>query len=418
MQTTCGTVIHAEAELPRRVTMLFAVACGFSVANVYFAHPLLDVIAADFGLAASMAGGIITATQAGCALALLLLVPLGDRVDRKRLTLTQVLLLSAALALVSVARTPGMLLAGMLATGMLGTAMTQGLIAYASVVAPASRRGSVVGVAQGGVFVGLLLARVVSGAIADVSGWRSVYLVSAMTMLVLAAVLWWRLPVPEHQRSTLSYPRLIASMLSLLWHDRVLQIRGMLALLMFAVFNIFWSALVFPLTAAPFGFSHSTVGAFGIVGAVGAFAAMRAGAWADRGLPMAQCVTAVALVLLVLAWLPLSALHLSLWALVAGILLLDIGGQAIHVTNQSLILRAKSDAAGRVIGAYMLFYSAGSGLGSLGATAAYAMGGWQAVCALGASVSLLALAVWRLTLRWMPAAAIQAAITPRIRHQY
>lgn len=387
--------------MSRGLVALFALACGLSVANVYYAQPLLDIVAADFGVSRATIGGVVTATQAGSALALLLLVPLGDRMERRRLLLMQLAALAVALLVVADARSPRMLLAGMLAVGLLGTAMTQGLIACAAAAAMPAERGRVVGAAQGGVFVGLLLARVVAGAIADVAGWRGVYLASAGAMLLLAVALWWRLPAQPRAGEPLPYRRLLASMFALLARDRVLQVRGVIALLMFAAFNIFWSALVFPLTAPPHGLSHTAVGAFGLVGAAGALAAMRAGAWADRGL--AQRTSAGALLLLLAAWLPLSWLPSSLWALAIGILMLDLGGQAIHVTNQSLILRAHAGAHSRLIGAYMLFYAAGSGLGAILATAAYASAGWSGVCALGAAVSALALAFWALTLRWMPA---------------
>ncbi|KAF1018547.1 MAG: sugar efflux transporter [Paracidovorax wautersii] len=191
-------------------------------------------------------------------------------------------------------------------------------------------------------------------------------------------------------------------MLQLLRTDRVLQIRGMLALLMFAAFNIFWSTLVLPLSAAPFNFSHTAIGAFGLAGAVGALAAARAGHWADRG--YGQHTSAAALALLLLAWWPLSLLPQSLWALVIGIVLLDLGGQALHVTNQSLIFRTRPDAHSRLVGLYMLFYAVGSGLGALATTAVYARAGWSGVCLLGAAVSLLALLFWAATRRRMPGA--------------
>jgi predicted MFS family arabinose efflux permease len=397
---TAGVNTPADAAMPRGLVALFAAACGLSVANVYYAQPLLDIVAADFGVAPAAVGGVVTATQIGCALALLLLVPLGDGLERRRLMLVQLLALTLALLLVADARTPRTLLAGMLAVGLLGTAMTQGLIACAAAAAAPRERGRVVGAAQGGVFVGLLLARVVAGSIADVAGWRGVYLASAGAMLVLAVALWRRLPTQPRSAARLDYPRLLASMFHLLRGDRVLQIRGVIAMLMFAAFNIFWSAMVFPLTAPPHGLSHTAVGAFGLVGAAGALAAMRAGAWADRG--RAQWTSAGALLLLLAAWLPLSWLPSSLWALAVGILLLDLGGQAIHVTNQSLILRAHPDAHSRLVGAYMLFYAAGSGLGAILATTTYASWGWSGVCVLSAGVSALALGFWALTLRLMP----------------
>lgn len=389
--------------MPRALVLLFAAASGLSVANVYYAQPLLDALAADFGISEAAVGGVVSATQVGSALALLLLVPLGDRLQRRRLMGAQLLALVAALLLVASAQSAPVLLLGMLGVGLLGTAMTQGLIAYAASAAAPHEQGRVVGGAQGGVFIGLLMARVFAGGVSDLAGWRGVYFGAAALMLMIALPLWWRLPALRVHAVRGSYPRLIASMLTLLRQERVLQVRGMLALLMFAAFNIFWSALVLPLRAPPFAFSHTAIGAFGLVGVVGALAAARAGQWADRG--WAQHTSAGALVALLLAWWPLSLMHHSLWALVLGIVLLDLGGQALHVTNQSLILRARPDAHARLVGLYMLFYAVGSGLGAIATTATYAHAGWQGVCALGAGVSLLALIFWWATLRGMPAPA-------------
>ena len=383
--------------MPRSLVLLFAAASGLSVANVYYAQPLLDALARDFGISHAAVGSVITATQIGCAVALLLLVPLGDCVDRRRLMAAQLLALVAALATVGAARSAPVLLAGMTAVGMLGTAMTQGLIAYAASAAAPHEQGRVVGTAQSGVFIGLLLARAFAGGVSDLAGWRGVYFCAAALMLAIALPLWRRLPALPAALNTMPYPRLIASMLTLLREERMLQVRGMLALLMFAALNIFWSALVLPLSAPPYRFSHTVIGAFGLVGVVGALAAARAGQWADRG--HAQRTSAAALAVLVLAWWPLSLMAASLWALIIGIVLLDLGGQALHVTNQSLILRTRPAAHSRLVGLYMLFYAVGSGMGAIGATATYAHAGWQGVCLVGAAVSLLALAFWGLTRR-------------------
>jgi len=381
--------------MPRSLVWLFAIASGLSVANVYYAQPLLDVLAQDFGISHAAVGGVVTATQIGCALALLLLVPLGDRVDRRRLMAFQLLALVVVLVVVAMASTASALLLGMLAVGLLGTAMTQGLIAYAASAAAAHEQGRIIGSAQSGVFMGLLLARVFAGSVGDLAGWRGVYLCSAVLMLIIALPLWQRLPTLTVTPNAMSYPRLIASMLTLLRQEKVLQVRGVLALLMFAAFNIFWSALVLPLSAPPYGFSHTIIGAFGLVGVIGALAAMRAGQWADRG--YAQRTSAFALIALLLAWWPLSQMAVSLGVLVIGIVLLDLGGQALHVTNQSMIFRNRPEAHSRLVGLYMLFYSIGSGLGAISTTATYAYGGWSGVCLLGAAVSFLALGFWWFT---------------------
>ncbi|SDP23245.1 Predicted arabinose efflux permease, MFS family [Ralstonia sp. 25mfcol4.1] len=383
--------------LARGLVALFAASAGFSVANVYYGQPLLDALARDFRIDLAVVGSVVAMTQAGSALALLFVVPLGDLIDRRRLMRAQLVTLIIVLVVVGLARTLPVLFAGMLAVGLLGTAMTQGLLAYAASAASANEQGRVVGAAQSGVFVGLLSARVFAGAVSDLAGWRWVYLAAAMLMFVAGVLLWNRLPLLAPPRVRVSYPRLILSMFALLRHERTLQVRGMLALLMFAALNIFWSALVLPLGAPPFSLPHTAIGAFGLVGVIGALAAARAGKWVDGG--HGQRTTMVALVMLVLAWWPLAQLHVSLWILAVGIVLLDAAGQALHVTSQSMIVRTRPEAPGRLIGLYMLFYAVGSGLGAIGTTAAYGAGGWYAVCALGAAVSMAALVFWAATRR-------------------
>jgi predicted MFS family arabinose efflux permease len=386
---------------------LFAAGSGVSVANVYYAQPLLDLMAADFGIPVGAAGAIVTATQVGSALALLLLVPLGDRMSRRRLMLMQLGALCIALIGAAAATSTAVLVGAMLVVGLLGTAMTQGLIAYAATAAAPAERGAVVGATQGGVVTGLLLARVLAGGVADVGGWRAVYVFSAAAMLGVGLLLWRRLPPQPAPARLLPYSRLIRSMLTLLRHERVLQIRGGIAFLMFAAFGIFWSTLVLPLSAPPYAMSHTAIGAFGLAGVVGVLAASRAGRLADRGL--GQRTSGVALALLVLAWVPLGlalapglpmGMPVRVALLALGIVVLDLAVQALQVVNQSMIFAVRPDAHSRVVGCYMMFYAAGSGLGAIAGTAIYAAAGWNGVCLLGATVSLAALTFWRMTRDW------------------
>jgi predicted MFS family arabinose efflux permease len=367
------------APLPRTATpllMLFACAAGLSVANVYYAQPLLDALAADLHIGTARIGAVIAATQLGSVIALLWLVPLGDRLERRRLMAAQSVALVVALLGVALAGNATALLLGMLAVGLLGTAMTQGLIAYAAAAAGPHERGRVVGAAQAGVVIGLLLARVVAGGVADLGGWRAVYVLSAVLMVVSGAVLWLRLPrLPVADAA----PRI--GLITLLRQQPVLRQRGVLGLLLFTAFGLFWSSMALPLSAPPHALSHTAIGAFA-----------RSGHWSDRG--HADRVSFAALLLLLLSWAPLAALPLHLGWLVLGVLLLDLAVQALHVTNQSLILAAAPNAQAQVIAAYMLFYAAGSGIGALLGSSLYAAYGWSGVCIAGALVSLLALGAW------------------------
>ena len=376
------------------LTLLFSVTCALAVANVYFAQPLLDSMAQSLGVASSIIGVVVTATQVGYALGLLFIVPLGDLVNRKRLILTQVLLSAVALAAVGAAQQWLALLGAMIMMGLLAV-VVQVLVAYAAALATPSQRGQSVGTITSGIVLGILLARFTSGLIADIAGWRAVYFVSSGLMLTIATVLWKVVPVAAAPRHKDSYLALISSLFKLFITERTLRTRGLLALLIFAAFSVLWTSMVLPLSAPPLSLSHTAIGLFGLAGVAGALAASKAGRWADQGL--GQRVTGISLGLLTLSWLPITFAETSLIALVCGVVLLDFAVQAVHVTNQSLIFAARPDAQSRMVGAYMCFYSVGSALGAAAATQVYALWGWIAVSLLGALISATALVLWFFT---------------------
>ncbi|HFK2919276.1 TPA: MFS transporter [Stenotrophomonas maltophilia] len=380
------------APIPRSLLVLLAVAAGASVANVYYAQPLLDPLAHAFALDRAVAGAVVSATQAGSVLALLGLLPLADRGDRRRLLRLQWAALVLALLWLAAARTAVWLLSGMLLAGLLGTALTQGLIAYTATLAPPEQRGRVVGTVQGGVFIGLLLARVMSGAVASALDWRAVYLLSASVMAGLALLLWQRLPALPVAQVPARWCELLGSMLGMLRNDRTLRERGPLALLLFAGLNVFWAAAPLPLSAPPLHWSTAAIGALGLAGLAGAVLAARVGYWMDRG--FAHRVSVGALVLMLVAWWPLLGLPHSLALLLLGVVVLDLGGQALHISNQALLLRAPAEQHGRLVALYMLFYAVGSGAGAVAGTWMQARHGWPTVCLLGAGIVLLALLWW------------------------
>ncbi|WP_432143389.1 MFS transporter [Streptomyces sp. bgisy084] len=381
--------------LPRGVVILFAIACGAAVANVYFSQPLLVTMGRDLAMSPALVGSVVTLTHIGYGLGLFFLVPLGDTTDRRRLIVAQLLLLVAALGVVAAAHSAALLLAGMAATGLLAV-VTQTLVAFAASLAPPDGRGRVVGLVTSGVVIGILLARTVSGLMADLMGWRSVYLASASVTALLALVL--HRVLPRHSAAPpapLRYGQLLRSTITLFARERLLRLRALFGLLIFAAFSTLWSSVALPLSEAPYRLPHSAIGALGLIGVAGALAATTAGRLNDRGL--SRLTTGIALTLLTASWLPLAYTRSSLWALVLGVLLLDLAVQAVHVTNQALIYALHPEAGSRLIGGYMVFYSIGSATGALAATSLYAVAGWGAVCALGAAFSSLGLILWAFT---------------------
>ncbi|NEG57170.1 MFS transporter [Pantoea agglomerans] len=397
MTCTTGKARDPEADSPpaaipvlsSRMIFLFSLTSALAVANVYSAQPLLESIAASLQVSPGTIGTVVTATQSGYALGLIFLVPLGDCVNRKKLVITQLLL--SVLALITAAVAPDLmtLLCAMLLVGLMAV-VTQLMVAWAAMLASPEQRGQVVGSVTSGIVIGILLARFVSGMIADLAGWRAVYLTAACLLLLISFILAKVLPATAGQTQRTSYPHLLLSVFRLFLTEPQLRRRGILALLIFAAFSMLWSSMVLPLTAL--SLSHTQTGMFGLAGIAGALAASRAGAWADLGL--GQRATGLALALLTFSWLPIAALHTSLLLLIFGVILLDFAVQTVHVINQSLIVAARPEAASRLVGAYMCFYSLGSALGAIAATQLYMHWGWHAVCYAGAAVSVSAFLCW------------------------
>lgn len=375
--------------LSPRMIFLFSVTSALAVANVYSAQPLLESISTSLQVSSGTIGAVVTATQIGYAIGLIVLVPLGDCVNRKKVVIIQLLL--SVLALTAAACAPDLitLLGAMLLVGFMAV-VTQLMVAWAAVMASPEQRGQVVGSVTSGIVIGILLARFVAGIIADLAGWRTVYLTAACLLLLISLILVKALPASGGQTQRTAYPLLLLSVLRLFRTEPQLRKRGILALLIFAAFSMLWSSMVLPLTAL--SLSHTQTGMFGLAGLAGALAATRAGAWADRG--WGQRATGLALLLLTLSWLPIAALQRSLLLLTVGVILLDFAVQTVHVINQSLLVAARPEAASRLVAAYMCFYSLGSALGAIAATQLYAHWGWQAVCFAGAAVSASAFLCW------------------------
>lgn len=385
------------------LTLLLATACGLIAANLYYGQPLAGPISAELGMSPAAAGLIVTLTQIGYGLGLLLIVPLGDLIDRRRLIAGQSILSALALLAVCFAPTSLALLVAMAAIGLFAV-VTQALVAYAASLAKPHERGQVVGIVTSGIVIGILLARTIAGGMADLAGWRSVYAVSAVLTLIIAALLFHFLPRNEVRRTKITYPKLIGSVFRLFIEEPVLRIRAIIAMFIFADITMLLTPLVLPLSAPPFSLSHTEIGLFGLAGAAGALAASRAGRWADRG--HAQRTTGIALAIMLLSWIPVAFMQVSLWFLIIGVVTIDFALQAVHVSNQSLIYRVRPEAQSRLTAGYMIFYSIGSAAGSLGSTLIYAHAGWAGVTLAGAGISAMALIFWALTRRLTPAGAM------------
>ncbi|WP_372989011.1 MFS transporter [Mycobacteroides salmoniphilum] len=377
--------------LTRPVIVLFSIACGLSVATIYFSQPLLDTIGTQFSMPTAQVGIVLTLTQVGYAIGLLLIVPLGDTVNQRRLIVGQTVLLGVSLLATAISPNAWTFLLSVTAVGALAV-VTQVMVAYTAVHAAPERQGWAVGVVTGGIISGILLARTVSGALSDLFGWRAVYVVASIAAVTTAVILAHALPHSRRPPQGLPYRRLIASTLRLLRDVPVLRSRAIIAMLIFAAITVMLTPMVLPLTSAPYHLSHTEVGLFGLAGAAGALGAFKAGSWCDRG--WANRVTGVGLSLMLTAWVFAATLRWTLLGLTVAVVIIDFGLQSVHVANQSLIYRLDTELHGRLTAAYMTFYSIGSAVGAIMSTWVYATHGWGGVCLLGASISLGALCYW------------------------
>jgi predicted MFS family arabinose efflux permease len=379
-----------QRTLSSSLVALMAVACGAAVANIYYAQPLLSTIARDFSISDGTAGLLVTASQVGYAAGLVLLVPLGDLLERRRL-ITRILLVTA-LALTATAAAPSftLLAAALLVVGVTSV-VAQILVPLASTLAGGQERGRVVGKVMSGLLVGILIARTASGLISQLGGWRLVFGVSAALMLALSAVL--RRYLPEVRPTTgLSYPGLLRSVVRLVAEQPALRVRMLYGALGMGQFSVLWTTVTFLLAGPPYHYGDATIGLFGLVGLAGALAAQVAGRLADRG--RHHLSTGLFFATMLVSWALIAAGRNSLAALIVGIAILDLGVQGAQITNQSVIYALDPAARSRLTTAYMTAVFASAAVFSALASAIYDSGGWSAVAMLGAALAGAGVLVW------------------------
>jgi predicted MFS family arabinose efflux permease len=373
----------------RALLLLLAFACGLIVANNYYAQPLLPDLAHSLHTSSSVIGLCVTLNQLGYALGLVLLVPLGDLLAKRRMITTMLALDAVALAAAAASNGPAMLLVTLALVGLTGSAINV-IIPMTATLARADQRGRVVGTLMSGLLLGILLARTVAGGLGQLAGWRVVYAAAAVAIALLAVVLRLRLPDIPARRGT-SYARLLGSVATMVRREPFLRRRMAVGLLGFACFQTLWTAMPFLLSGRSYGYSTATIGLFGLLGAAGALCAQPAGKLQDRG--RAHAATGVLVLVLGASWAALGGGR-NLALLIVGILLLDIGVQGLHVLNQARIYTYGPEVRSRVTTAYMSSYFLGGSLGGAIAVPLYDSAGWGGVCVAGAVLTALAAAVW------------------------
>jgi predicted MFS family arabinose efflux permease len=391
----------------RRVILLLAVACGMAVANIYYSQPLLGRISLTFGVSQGSTELVVTLTQLGYAIGLFLLVPLGDLLENRALASRTLLVTATALLAAGLAPNFGVFLAVSVVVGI-SSMVAQILIPYAAHLASPADRGKVVGNVMAGLLLGILLARTVASLVAAAWGWRTIYLASAVLMVVLSVLLARMLPrrVPELGGS---YPQLMLSTLRLVREEPVLRRRAACQALLFGAFSCFWTSVGFELIQGHH-LGQVGIGIFALVGAAGASAAPLAGRLGDRGYGHVGSGIALALAVAAMVLAGLGAGNLILLAL-AGVLL-DLAVQSHQVFGQREIYELRANARARVNTVYMTSIFLGGAIATALSGTIYDSDSWIGVSMLGAVLAFIALGIWALAALRHPRAAAARATHP------
>lgn len=370
-----------------------AAATGLIVANLYYCQPLIVLIADEFHISHSEAGTITYLTQAGYAIGLFFMVPLGDKVERK----TQILYTTfASVIALLIAATAQSYLILEIASFLIGitSIVPQLILPLAATLSAEKERGKVVGIIMSGLLVGILLSRTLSGFIGNVLGWRAMFWIAAGLCLVLLFVIKKQFPFNKPVFND-SYGHLIGSLFTLIKEQPLLREATLINSFCFAQFGAFWTTMVLLLSDAPFNYNSATIGLFGIVGALGALAAPLVGKLGDKG--SSRMAVGYGCMLIAISFIVFYFSGLSVIGIILGIIFLDIGLQGVHVSNQTRVYSIMPEARNRMNTVFMSFSFLGTAAGSAFGLFLWQIGGWHAV-ALGCMLlSLLAFSVYGLT---------------------
>lgn len=383
MQSTATPV------LPQSTLLLMATACGLCAGANYFNQPLLHSIAIDLGISEARASLTVTLAQVSYALGLLLLVPLGDMLERRRLVLGLMLLAALGMLASGMAHSFALLAAGTLMTGLFSVA-AQVLVPMAASFAAPGTSGRAVGLVMSGLLIGILAARSVAGLLSELGGWNAVYWVGALATAGVALLLRRALPLAQPAQR-IGYGAVMRSLLTLAREQPRLRSRALIGGMGFATVSVLFSTMALLLAGPGYGFGDAQIGLIGLVGVAGALMANMAGRLADRGLE--QRTTLAGGLLMLAGWGALWLGGTSLWWFLAGLLIVDAALQALHISNQNVIYALAPSARSRINAVYMTGYFIGASAGSAVGSAVWLHWGWMGASVAGLILSLATLAV-------------------------
>lgn len=379
--------------LSKTSVMFMAVCTGLIVANLYYCQPLIVLIANEFKIPEADAGTITYLTQAGYAIGLFFMVPLGDKIERKKQILITTLATVVALVIAATAQSFLVLEIASLLIGITSI-VPQLILPLAASLSEPSQRGKVVGTIMSGLLVGILLSRTLSGIIGDLWGWRSMFWIAAGICLLMFFVMQRQFPYNKPVFHG-SYGQLLQSLFTLIKTQPLLREATIINAFCFAQFGAFWTTMVLLLSDAPFHFSSSTIGLFGIVGASGALAAPLVGRLGDKG--NSRIAVGYGCLLMLISFIIFYFSGSSIVGIIIGIVCIDIGIQGVHISNQTRVYSLLPEARNRLNTVFMSFSFLGTAAGSAYGLFLWKLGGWHAVTIGCAVLALLALTVYGLT---------------------
>ncbi|MEK4288589.1 MFS transporter [Paenibacillus sp. FSL P4-0502] len=389
-QSITGAAVRVGEGLSKQFILILAITSGLSVANMYYNQPLLAEIGRTFNASSNAVGYVSMLTQIGYALGMLFFVPLGD--IRERRTLISGLLIAVSLSLIGFATAQNLtwMYIASFAIGIT-TVVPQVIIPLSAELALPEERGKVIGTVMSGLFFGILLARTISGIIGDMFGWRAMYWIAAVVMLLLSLILYRLIPATKPDNNS-SYSDLLKSMGQLIRRYSTLRESSLIGACMFGGFSVFWTSLAFFLEGEPYHYSSSITGLFGLIGVAGAAGAPFIGRLADRIAP--KKIVGILLLITLIAYGFFGLAGFTIWSLIAGVIILDLGVQGSQVSNQTRIYALEPAARSRINTVFMVSTFTGGAIGSTLGSFAWQHWGWSGVCLMGGTLVVAALCIW------------------------
>lgn len=379
--------------LTKLLILIMAITCGLTVANLYYIQPLLGDIAKSFNVNEVSVGSAAMLTQIGYAIGMIFVLPLGDIKERKNLITIMLLFSVISLFTMAFSQNIYMLIISSFAVGFTSI-IPQLIIPLAAQLSNPSERGKIIGTVMSGLLIGILVSRTISGLIGNYFGWRTVYIVAAIMMIILIIVLRKAIPV-TNPVSEVRYLDLLISLPKLIKEEPILREASLNGALMFAAFSAFWTSLTFLLESSHYNMGSQAAGLLGLVGIVGALAAPLVGKLADK--KGARYVIGICIVIVSLSYILFLALGFKMIGLIIGVILLDLGVQSSNISNQARVHSMNEEKRNRINTVYMVSFFLGGSLGSFLGSSAYSNFGWAGVCIFGIITQIIALFIHRIT---------------------